>query len=125
MPEPLVRASYVIPYPDSLHHKLSGRELEHALGDGEGQESPVCCSPRGRKESDMTEGLNNPLHVQGRGCTLAIQVLMLVHRPVWLAYWCSPLVLFFKLFEKNKCIQLIIENIPNHWFFPRVHSYHS
>ena len=32
-------------------------EFEQALGDGEGQEqgSLVCCSPRGRKESDTTE----------------------------------------------------------------------
>ena len=29
------------------------------LGDGEGQGSLVCCSPGGRKESDLTERLNN------------------------------------------------------------------
>ena len=29
------------------------------LGDGEGQGSLACCSPWGRKESDMTEQLNN------------------------------------------------------------------
>ena len=28
-------------------------EFEHTLGDSEGQGSLVCCSPRGRKESDM------------------------------------------------------------------------
>ena len=32
---------------------------EQALGDGEGQGSPACCSPWGHKESDMTERLNN------------------------------------------------------------------
>ena len=50
----------------------------------------------------MTEGLNSSLHIQGRDCKLAIQVLVVVHRSVWLAYWCSFLVLFFKLdnFEK-------------------------
>ena len=31
---------------------------EQALGVGDGQRSLVCCSPWGRKESDMTEGLN-------------------------------------------------------------------
>ena len=36
------------------HHRLNGQELEHAPGDSEGQGSLVCCSPRGRKESDMT-----------------------------------------------------------------------
>ena len=102
MPEPLVRASYIIAYPYSLHHQLSGHELEQTPGDGDGQESPVCCSPWGCKESDVTEGLNSSLHIQGRDCKLAIQVLVVVHRPVWLAYWCSFLVLFFKLvnFEK-------------------------
>ena len=34
------------------HHWLNGHELEQTLGDGEGQGSLVCCSPRGLKESD-------------------------------------------------------------------------
>ena len=37
------------------HHRLNGQEFEQAPGDGEGQGSLVCCSPRGHKESDMTE----------------------------------------------------------------------
>ena len=41
------------------HHRLNGHEFEQTLGDGEGQGSLVCCSPWGRKELDMTEGLNN------------------------------------------------------------------
>ena len=41
------------------HHLLNGHEFEQALGDGEGQGSLVCCSPKGHKESDMTERLNN------------------------------------------------------------------
>ena len=41
------------------HHGLSGHESEQTLGDGEGQGSLACCSPRGHKESDMTERLNN------------------------------------------------------------------
>ena len=36
------------------HHWLNGYEFEHALGDDEGQGSLVCCSPWGRKKSDMT-----------------------------------------------------------------------
>ena len=36
------------------HHRLSGRESEQTLGDSEGQGSLACCSPLGRKESDMT-----------------------------------------------------------------------
>ena len=41
------------------HHQLNGHEFEQALGNGEGQGSLVCCSPRGRKGSDTTEPLNN------------------------------------------------------------------
>ena len=41
------------------HHQLNGHEFEQALGVGEGQGSLACCSPWGRKESDMTEQLNN------------------------------------------------------------------
>ena len=41
------------------HHQHNGHEYEQTLGDGEGQENLVCCSPWGCKESDMTEQLNN------------------------------------------------------------------
>ena len=41
------------------HHRLNGHVLEQALEDGERQRSLACCSPWGRKESDMTERLNN------------------------------------------------------------------
>ena len=34
-------------------------EPEQTLGDGEGQGGLECCSPRGHKESDTTEQLNN------------------------------------------------------------------
>ena len=37
---------------------LDGHEFEQAPGVGDGQGSLVCCSPWGRKESDMTEQLN-------------------------------------------------------------------
>ena len=41
------------------YHQLNGHDFEQTAGDGEGQEGMVCCSPWGRKESDMTERLNN------------------------------------------------------------------
>ena len=41
------------------HYRLNGHEFEQTLGDSEGQGSLVCCSPLGRRESDVTEGLNN------------------------------------------------------------------
>ena len=40
------------------HHQLKGHEFEQALGDGERETSLACCSPWGRKESDVTEQLN-------------------------------------------------------------------
>ena len=41
------------------HHRLKGHELEQAPEDSEGQGSLACCNPWGRKESDMSEELNN------------------------------------------------------------------
>ena len=41
------------------HHWLNGHKFEQALGDGEGQGSLPCCSPRGHKEPDMTEWRND------------------------------------------------------------------
>ena len=41
------------------HYHLNGHEFEQDPGDGEGQESLVCCSPWGCKESDRNAGLNN------------------------------------------------------------------
>ena len=40
------------------HHQLNGHELEQAPGVSDRQKGLVCCSPWGRKESDMTERLN-------------------------------------------------------------------
>ena len=40
------------------HHRLNRHDFEQALGVGVGQGGLVCCSPRGRKESDSTERLN-------------------------------------------------------------------
>ena len=40
---------------DGWHHWLDGYEFQQALGVGEGQESSVCCSSWGHKESDMRE----------------------------------------------------------------------
>ena len=38
--------------------QLNAHEFEQTPGDGEGQGSLACCSPRGCKESDTTELLN-------------------------------------------------------------------
>ena len=41
------------------HHQLDEHEFEQALGVGDGQGSPACCSPWGRKELNTTEWLNS------------------------------------------------------------------
>ena len=43
------------------HPQLNGHEFEQTLGDDEEQGSLVCSSPRGHKELDTTEQLNNKL----------------------------------------------------------------
>ena len=40
------------------HHWLDGQEFEHVPGVGYGQGRPACCSPWGRRESDINERLN-------------------------------------------------------------------
>ena len=51
------------------HHRLKGQESEQAPGLGDGQGSLACCSPWGRKESDMTERLKEPQKDHGRRAT--------------------------------------------------------
>ena len=41
------------------HHRPNGREFEQTPGEGEGQGSLVCCSPRGHKELDTIKQLND------------------------------------------------------------------
>ena len=47
------------------HHWLKGHESEQTLGDSEGQGSLACCRPRGHKELDTTERLNNNSNSEG------------------------------------------------------------
>ena len=46
------------------HHWFNVHEFEQTPGIGEGQGSLVCCSPWDRKESDMSEWLNNNNNIQ-------------------------------------------------------------
>ena len=41
------------------HHQLSGHRFGWTPGVGDGQGDLACCGSWGRKESDMTEKLNN------------------------------------------------------------------
>ena len=40
------------------HHRLNGHEFDQVSGVGDGQGRLACCSPWGRKESDVTERQN-------------------------------------------------------------------
>ena len=46
-----------------LHHWLNGYEFEQTQGDSEGQGSLMCCSSWDQKESNMTQWLNNNIHL--------------------------------------------------------------
>ena len=67
-------------------HWLSGHEFEQTQGDGDGQGSLACCCPWGRKESDMTEQLNNNSSAKER-ITLSSEVCgtLLSREPISLA----------------------------------------
>ena len=41
------------------HYQLNEHESEHTLGDNKGNGTLACCSPRGHKELDMTQQVNN------------------------------------------------------------------
>ena len=45
------------------HHRLNGHEFEQTLGAGDWQGGLACCSPRGSKELDRTEWLNELSHL--------------------------------------------------------------
>ena len=44
------------------HHWFNGHEFEQTPGNSEEMDSLACCSPRGQKESDMTEWLSTQIH---------------------------------------------------------------
>ena len=54
------------------YHRLKEHEFEQTLGDSEGQGSLVCCSPRGFKEWDTTEGTTEQQQLS-RVCGLFIR----------------------------------------------------
>jgi len=41
------------------HHEFNGHEFEQTSSDSKGEGSPVCCTPWGHKEVNITERLNN------------------------------------------------------------------
>ena len=47
--------------PVGWHHRLSGPEFAQALGDGDGQGSLACCSPRGHVGQDWVTEQRSPV----------------------------------------------------------------
>ena len=52
------------------HHRLNEHEFEQVLGDDDGHQNLVCCSPQGHKESYMNERPNNNKIQEGESCIL-------------------------------------------------------
>ena len=80
------------------HHRLKGHEFEQTPGDRRGQRSLACCSPRGCKELDVTEGLNDRslrgwvlcvLEYSAWLSTLRGWVLCVVGYSAWLSTLCG------------------------------------
>ena len=63
------------------HHQLNRHEYEQTPGDSGGQRGLVCYSPRGCKESDMTQGLNNNKFYLQKGFFMSIRLEVLVSVP--------------------------------------------
>ena len=83
------------------HHQLNGHEFELALGVGDGQGSLVCCSPWGRRESDMTEWLNWTDHHHWLNY---YYLVLLDCFPLFLHFLTSliKLILWLKFFHRQK-----------------------
>ena len=60
------------------HHRLSGYEFDQAPGDGEAEESLVCCRSRSHRESNMTERLESVIKTRRCHALLELQ-----HPPHW------------------------------------------
>ena len=71
------------------HHWLDRHEFEQAPGVGDGQESLVCCSQRGRKESDTTKWVNWTdtlfISVSWPNCT-GYSVYYRLHEHFWMSW---------------------------------------
>ena len=66
------------------HHRLNGHEFEQAPRDGEEQSSLACSSPRGSKESEMTQRLHNNLNTNANYWILLLAKTTYIPPPLYL-----------------------------------------
>ena len=99
------------------HHWFNGHEFEQTLGDSEGQGILVCYSPRGHKESDTSEQLNNdpfPTKVNDQLERAFIVVQSLSH--VWLSQTQMTthqnILLFLSNYESQICESVSMLLLP-------------
>ena len=99
------------------HHQLNGHEFDQTLGDSEGQGILVCYSPRGHKESDTSEQLNNdpfPTKVNDQLERAFIVVQSLSH--VWLSQTQMTthqnILLFLSNYESQICESVSMLLLP-------------
>ena len=113
------------------HHRLNAHEFEQTLGDGEGQGSLVCYSPRGCKESDTTEQPNNNKVKERRVCMLltlfrdetntpAIPDASTPRVPGISVFFCTGSLIsscqeYFKIWYRERCPGFSAFFVHSHW----------
>jgi len=88
------------------HHQYNGHEFEQIPGDREGWGSLVCFSPWGRKESDVTQWLDNNkkwqnrIQTQLRSGAGVLSLLCVNHTACSRGRWRLPLLLLLSHFSR-------------------------
>ena len=88
------------------HHWLNGHEFEQTPGDGKGQESLACCSPRAHKQLDTTEWLNN--NKKWNQMTL----------------WCKPSFTFCRVCEAHPAVTYQLSSLYCWGQMPTIGTWH-
>ena len=65
------------------HHQLNGHEFEQGLEESEGQRCLACWNPRGHKQPDTTEQLNNEVYIQVYYSAMKKKVIFYLQQLKW------------------------------------------
>ena len=116
------------------HHWLDGHKFEQAPGDGDGQRILAYCSPRGHKESDMTDWTDSSYLTANKPIWEIIcfnwhdiykhNFKVLVQWHLVHSQWCDITIFSFKTFSSPpiKVHKLVTPHFPflldpsNHWY---------